>query len=744
MNNSVFKSTFSYRVRHSRDIKADTLFTIVPLCNTTKSEADPDVCYPGCHCNPFILYVNVCTLGQCTVIDKHPSNIPGSYKYMLIADTTDKHPTEGKSSYTLAIPLGDSQCNPTTSSQDCMYYITALSKYEKKTNLPVLSLIPSFTITATTQTDTALVPCASKSIPADGMIYTTSSTSSINNIYEICASTEDEDKTDEVMILSLEICSNLKNTKMYVCSDHSHCNYVIPSSTDYAYYSDYLQSCALIWGKKKDGTPGWTDRDCVPSLGRPFISLEQLAHSNYFTFINTTKISNYRFNIEVTQDGGSQAPVLLPAKQTSRINVIPSSRDMSSPSLYIQWNPLLIRFFQPETSILTSTDIVYTLYIIDIAKITPYLSENILVLSTPCGLEYAVTHYPKLITKVMLPKTYKISGSYDNPSPISTTISSSSLSGSKYYNFTLLGQCDSECLISLGQQSHVTSDYACNKNQPCITRQFLYQTQTIYLNQPHTIPTSGLTTLSVFLYTIGIITSVITILLICMWGYYWKLSRHYNNNRNAYGMDNYSSRYHVQLSTFSLNKPLSETPLRWILPSSLFRNTNTNPNRSTSHTNNEEEDDEDNTKAGRRYGSYVPPSSSSLLVSTDESRRPLVHPSSYSYIPNDGSYSSNNNSSHHDDDNEIGLPPSYSSSSSSEYDIMSKSVGKAVTTIGTIANKITDKMMNITRPDDTRSSLYSPLALTLDEEAMSSSQYHHTTDDDNNNNDNEESEIKLS
>ena len=51
---------------------------------------------------------------------------------------------------------------------------------------------------------------------------------------------------------------------------------------------------------------------------------------------------------------------------------------------------------------------------------------------------------------------------------------------------------------------------------------------------------------------------------------------------------------------------------------------------------------------------------------------------------------------------------------------------------------------NITRPDDTRSSLYSPLALTLDEEAMSSSQYHHTTDDDNNNNDNEESEIKLS
>ena len=133
-----------------------------------------------------------------------------------------------------------------------------------------------------------------------------------------------------------------------------------------------------------------------------------------------------------------------------------------------------------------------------------------------------------------------------------------------------------------------------------------------------------------------------------------------------------------------------------------------------------------------------------MLVSTDESRRPLVHPSSYSYIPNDGSYSSNNNSSHHDDDNEIGLPPSYSSSSSSEYELMSKSVGKAVTTIGTIANKITDKMMNITRPDDTRSSLYSPLALTLDEEAMSSSQYHHTTDDDNNNNDNEESEIKLS
>jgi hypothetical protein len=86
--------------------------------------------------------------------------------------------------------------------------------------------------------------------------------------------------------------------------------------------------------------------------------------------------------------------------------------------------------------------------------------------------------------------------------------------------------------------------------------------------------------------------------------------------------------------------------------------------------------------------------------------------SDYYHIHNNNNSSSSSTSGY----DEIGMP----SSSTSDYEYMSKNVGLAVNSLGTLAGKLSDRVLSLTTrsADDTSrsSSLYSPLALSSLEE----------------------------
>lgn len=532
---TVLISTFSFLVSsHTMEDLGDTLFTLSPETDSCHSDAY-GLCTPGCTCNPLRMYVNVCDAKSCTTQDRNPSSLPGTYQYNVTAATYREGHSYVSSSYTLEVPTSGGKCDPSSTSTGCMYYIAVVANYDKYSSSSTSKKGAStveFSLAARTQLNTIMIPCAS-SDPPDGILHTSTHalTSAVNTQrYEICGTPSTHTIASESLVVSLEQC--VGESRIYACADDGHCASVVPTSTEWAYYADTINTCTWIWGKKPTGTWGWTQKNCQPTLESPQITVEERHTGNYFLMANGST-GEYSLRIEKTLNRQRKAP-----KLTTKGSVM-TCLNCNKGKLDLNW-PQSQVMFAGATDKYGTMNMLYTLYLIDRDA---YIKNGCkAVLSTPCGLERAVSLCSESIRTILLPQ--QNGGKFDVSSNITHSLSLNLFPRDKQLSLILVATCDAECLREISKDPLLVNAYdhsisgtrelawaaaTCNQAVDCSPQHLVYSpvpvTVSSSLPNDSTAGAGSTTHHHHVFFVLGIIVLILVAATIALGVYYFRSNR---------------------------------------------------------------------------------------------------------------------------------------------------------------------------------------------------------------------------
>lgn len=530
---TVLVSTFSFLASsHMMEDLGDTLFTIAPETDSCHSDLG-GACTPGCSCNPLRVYINVCDVTSCTLQDRNPSSLPGTYQYNLTAATHWGDHSFVSSSYTLEVPTNGGRCNPASTSTGCMYYVAVVADYNRYASSSSKwgTSMVEFTLTARTQLNTILIPCAS-SDPPDGVLHSSDhvlSPSLTTQRYEVCGTPSTHTAPSENLVVSLEQCSG--QSRIYACADDGHCASVMPTANEWAYYADSTTSCAWIWGRKPTGTWGWTQKNCQPTLGIPQITVEERHTGNYFLMTNGST-GAYSLRIEKTLNRQRKAPKLTVAGGvTTCLNCNKGKLDLHWPQSRV--------VFAGANDAFGSINILYTLYLIDRTAFTQ--SGCGAVLTTPCGLQRALSTCAGSVRTLLIPA--EDGGKFDVFSNISRSLSLKVFPRDTQLDLVLMATCDAECLREISKdplllKAFDSSTYnsrelawaasTCNQGVDCTTQHFVYQSVPVQVSG--TLPDdstagAGSATHHHVFFVLGIIVLILVCATLSLGVYYFRNNR---------------------------------------------------------------------------------------------------------------------------------------------------------------------------------------------------------------------------
>ena len=456
---SVAYFSFTYGYSNSDAADKNIMFTVVPTCNATRASSVAS-CQPGCDCNPIDLFITSCPMSQCQASDKFPSYLHNRYKATLQVTS--------QSMSLILFPENPAYCNPVKHGEPCAYFASVISR-QKVENV-------AFTISVDTPGDVALISCDSTPSP-DGYRLTRSTTlmgTSSAKFFELCSkSGTSGGSSHEELVVSVETCSGA--VSLYACSeDTDYCNSFLPTEKSWQFFADSTQSCQ----KKKPHSSSVTCVDSTTASGVPVMALPE-KNGNYNVKVNGS--GRFYFTVQNTRDGQLLAPALkfdgVDQAGSGKLSLVSVSRGTSGSTVTLSWKH--IRVLIPGMAYpAPSSNIRYKLYLFEKGPLDALASSQALVLTTPCGLDFAAQMLPSSVSVVSVPA---IDSKADE-----MRHAVQGLRGNTVYHVALVGVCDSACLR---QVSKVSSSLlmSCAGGVDCKTQSFVYES----LSSVHTSKSGG-------------------------------------------------------------------------------------------------------------------------------------------------------------------------------------------------------------------------------------------------------------
>ena len=234
-------------------------------------------------------------------------------------------------------------------------------------------------------------------------------------------------------------------------------------------------------------------------------SLTRTIESNTNTPSTTTTTTT-----STTNSKANTPKVSTKVTSTSGIHIISSP---NSATVRIQFKAAQLLYPGVKQTV-TSTNIIYSIYALDIDAITALYPDkdilqdtlNNMITTSTCGLQYAHYKYINVINKIILPTSYTI----DKSGAITMALPSSMLPINKLVNLTLTAICDAYCLRDASKYIPTPYSTICGGDVDCTTQYTVYNTTYTTITAATIDPSSsqGASWVSKVLIAFGVITSI--------------------------------------------------------------------------------------------------------------------------------------------------------------------------------------------------------------------------------------------